>query len=170
MRTIVLVALSYCVVTRLFELVLSRRNLRALGSSARVVRSDGMLAIVCVHVAWFAGIAAEELALGPRAIPETIRWSAAFLYVLSEGVRGWCILALGARWNVRVVVCPGAERIRGGPYAFLPHPNYAAVVLELLALPLVHSAWLTAVVYSLANAAVLRLRIRAENRALGYVG
>jgi len=81
-------------------------------------------------------------------------------------LRWWCIVTLGRQWNTRVVVVPGAGRITGGPYRFLSHPNYVAVVVEGIALPLVHTAWLTALVFTVLNAALLRTRISVENGAL----
>jgi methyltransferase len=86
--------------------------------------------------------------------------------VAAQGLRWWCITVLGHQWNTRVVVVPGARRVEGGPYRFLRHPNYVAVIVEGIALPLVHSAWVTAIVFSLLNALLLRMRIRAENAAL----
>lgn len=86
----------------------------------------------------------------------------------SQGLRWWCITTLGRRWNTRVIVLPQAPLVRDGPYRWLHHPNYVAVVAEGLALPLVHTAWLTAAVFTLANAALLRVRLRVENSALGY--
>ena len=83
-------------------------------------------------------------------------------------VRWWCATTLGKHWNPRLIIVPGAELVRSGPYRWVHHPNYMAVAAEVVALPLVHSAWLTAIVFTIANAAVLRVRISAENRALGY--
>jgi methyltransferase len=73
---------------------------------------------------------------------------------------------LGRQWNTRVIVVPGAQRVTGGPYRFVSHPNYVAVVAEVVALPMVHTAWITAVGFSVLNAAVLRTRIKVENDAL----
>jgi methyltransferase len=84
----------------------------------------------------------------------------------SQGLRWWCITTLGPRWNTRVIVVPGLPLVASGPYRLLRHPNYVAVVVEGVALPLVHAAWVTAVVFSLANAALLRVRLRTENDAL----
>jgi methyltransferase len=83
-----------------------------------------------------------------------------------QGLRWWCIRTLGPQWNTRIVVVPGLPRISGGPYRFLPHPNYVAVIVEGAALPLVHTAWLTALIFSVLNAWLLTVRIRAENAAL----
>jgi methyltransferase len=84
----------------------------------------------------------------------------------SQTLRWWCIVTLGPQWNTRVIVVPGATRVATGPYRWLSHPNYVAVVAEGIALPLVHTAWLTAVVFTALNALLLRTRLRVENAAL----
>ena len=86
--------------------------------------------------------------------------------LLATGLRYWAIGTLGRCWNTRIVVVPGAPPVVGGPFRFLRHPNYLAVILEIAFLPLLHGAWITAAVFSLANAALLRVRIAAEERAL----
>jgi methyltransferase len=88
------------------------------------------------------------------------------LVVASQALRWWCIATLGRRWNTRVIVVPGMPPVRSGPYQFLRHPNYVAVVVEGVALPLVHAAWITAVVFTVLNAALLAVRIRVEDAAL----
>ncbi len=84
----------------------------------------------------------------------------------AQGLRWWCITTLGHQWNTRVVVIPDAVRVTNGPYRFFSHPNYVAVVVEGIALPLVHTAWVTAAVFTALNAVVLQTRIRVENTAL----
>jgi methyltransferase len=86
--------------------------------------------------------------------------------VAAQGLRWWCIRTLGPQWNTRIVVVPGAPRITGGPYRWLAHPNYVAVVAEGVALPLVHTAWITAVTFTVLNAGLLTVRIRVEAAAL----
>jgi methyltransferase len=86
--------------------------------------------------------------------------------VAAQGLRWWCIRTLGLQWNTRIVVVPGAPRITGGPYRWLAHPNYVAVVAEGVALPLVHTAWITAVTFTVLNAGLLTVRIRVEAAAL----
>jgi methyltransferase len=88
------------------------------------------------------------------------------IVLCAQGLRWWCIASLGRQWNTRVIVVPGAPRVTGGPYRFLSHPNYVAVVVEGLALPMVHTAWITAIVFTVLNAALLRTRINVENDAL----
>jgi methyltransferase len=94
-------------------------------------------------------------------------WPMLALVVLSQVLRWWCVGTLGHRWNTLVIVLPQAPLIRRGPYRWLHHPNYVAVVVEGVALPLVHTAWLTAASFTLANALLLSVRIRVENAALG---
>jgi methyltransferase len=90
--------------------------------------------------------------------------------VLAQALRWWCIRTLGPQWNTRVIVVPGMPRVTGGPYRWMKHPNYVAVVVEGIALPLVHTAWITAVVFTVLNAWVLRVRLADENRALMMLG
>ena len=86
--------------------------------------------------------------------------------VAAQILRWWCIATLGHQWNTRVVVVPNAGRVTRGPYRLFSHPNYVAVVAEGIALPLVHSAWITALVFTAANAVLLWVRISVENKAL----
>ena len=91
------------------------------------------------------------------------------LALASQALRWWCIATLGHRWNTRVIVVPDLPLVRRGPYRWFRHPNYVAVVVEGFALPLVHSAWITATVFTAVNAALLTVRIRVENSALGLL-
>ena len=93
-------------------------------------------------------------------------WSMLALVIAAQGLRWWCITTLGRQWNTRVVVIPGAPRIDGGPYRWISHPNYVAVAIEGLALPLVHSTWITALAFTTLNAALLSTRVSVENSAL----
>jgi methyltransferase len=101
----------------------------------------------------------------PDVVP-VLAWAMLALVAISQGLRWWCIATLGRQWNTRVIVVPGAARVTGGPYRWIPHPNYVAVVVEGLALPLVHSAWATAIVFTALNGSLLATRIRAEDAAL----
>jgi methyltransferase len=94
-----------------------------------------------------------------------------FLVGCAQALRYWVILTLGPRWNVRIIVIPGEPLVTSGPYRYLRHPNYLAVIVEAMAIPLVHSAWLTAVGFSAFNALMLVVRIRCEEEALArYCG
>ncbi len=151
---------------RVAELVVSRRN--AAWSFARGGVESGRRhfpAMVVLHTALLVGALAEVWAADRPFVP-WLGWAALVLAVASQGLRWWCITTLGRRWNTRVIVVPGLPLVTGGPYRWLSHPNYVAVVVEGVALPLVHAAWVTALVFTLANAALLTVRLRVENRAL----
>jgi methyltransferase len=153
-------------VERVAELVVSKRNLawsRVRGGTE--YGAGHYPAMVVLHTALLAGCLIEVAALHRPFIP-AVGWPMLAVVVAAQGLRWWCITTLGHRWNTRVVVIPGASRITGGPYRLIPHPNYVAVVIEGIALPLIHSAWLTAVVFTVLNAVLLRTRIRVENTAL----
>jgi methyltransferase len=122
-------------------------------------------AMVVLHLALLLGCLLEPLVTDRPFIP-ALGWSMVVVVIGAQVLRWWCITTLGHQWNTRVVVIPGAPRVTGGPYRFVPHPNYVAVVVEGIALPLVHSAWLTALAFTALNAVLLRARIRVENSAL----
>ena len=147
------------------ELVWARANLAGLLARGGVfVPQDGMTGMVVVHVAWFAGIAAERLFLGAR-MPAATAVPLLVAVVCVEALRAWMLVTLGRRWTVRVVVLPGERPVRRGPYRFLRHPNYLVVTLELLLIPLWLGAWRTALAVLLPHAWTLRTRLRAEERA-----
>jgi methyltransferase len=152
-------------VQRSLELLYSRRNERRLRARGAVERGGGHYpAIVAIHALWLLSTLVEGLLRGP----EPPAWwplpLAAFLLV--QPLRYWAILSLGENWNTRILVVPGGKLVRGGPYRYFPHPNYVVVAVEVLTLPLIFGAWITAVVFSLLNAALLYVRIKTENRAL----
>lgn len=162
-----LVLLALFAAERLFELGLSRRNARrAFAQGAVEVGQRHFRAMSALHTLFLLCCGVEVLFLH-RAFPPVLGWLALAGCGLAQGLRYWAIATLGPRWNVRVIVLPGAPPVTGGPYRFIRHPNYVAVVLEILLLPLVHGAYLTAIAFTLANAALLAVRIRAEERALG---
>ncbi len=155
-------------IERLAELVVSQRNARwSFAQGAREFGRTHYAAMVGIHTALLIGCVVEPWALHRPFIP-WLGWPMLAVVALSQGLRWWCISTLGRRWNTRVIVLPDAPLVAEGPYRWLHHPNYVAVVAEGVALPLVHTAWLTAVAFTLANALVLRVRLRVENSALGY--
>jgi methyltransferase len=152
------------VVQRLLELRVSRDHearLRARG--AREAGAAHYPWMIAVHAAWFVAWLVELSVFGARAW-----WGSAplaWIAVCAEALRWWAIRTLGDRWTTRVLVLPDASPITGGPYRWLRHPNYTAVFVQLVALPLVFGAWRAALFGALAYALVLRFRIRAENAA-----
>jgi methyltransferase len=155
-------------IERLLELVVSRRNARwSFAQGAREFGRSHYPVMVVLHSALLVGCVAEPWALH-RPFIAWLGWPMLAVVALSQGLRWWCISTLGKRWNTRVIVLPAEPLVKLGPYRWLHHPNYVAVVAEGFALPLVHTAWVTALVFTLANAALLRVRLRVENSALGY--
>jgi methyltransferase len=151
---------------RVAELVVSKRNLAT--SKARGGSEFGAghyPVMVVLHTALLASCLIEVLALHRPFVP-VLGWSMLAVAVAAQALRWWCITTLGWQWNTRVIVVPGAARVTGGPYRYLSHPNYVAVALEGVALPLVHTAWITALAFTVLNAALMMARIRVENAAL----
>jgi len=154
---------------RLVELVVSRRNARWSFDRGGVESGRGHFPpMVLLHTGLLVGAVAEVWLLDRTFVP-VLGWTMLALVVASQGLRWWCITTLGPQWNTRVIVVPGLPLVSGGPYRFLPHPNYVAVVVEGIALPLVHTAWVTAVTFTVLNAVLLRTRISAETRALRHL-
>lgn len=152
---------------RLVELLRSERNARASLARGGVEAGRGHYRpLVAAHVAFLAGCALEPWLL-PRPWPPAAALAALAVALLAMALRWWAVLTLGPRWSTRVVVVPGLPPVTGGPYRWLRHPNYLAVLIELLAVPLVAGAIWTALLATVANAALLTVRIRAEERALG---
>ena len=160
-----MLAVSVVALQRLFELVLARANERKARALGAVERGQGHYPfVVALHVLWLVSTLVEGLLRGPD-FPAYWLVSLA-LFLLVQPLRYWAILSLGENWNTRILVVPGANLVRRGPYRYLSHPNYVVVVVEILAFPLTFGAWITALVFTVLNAAVLSLRIREENRAL----
>lgn len=157
-------------VERIAELVVSTRNARwsfARGGvefgrrhfAPMVALHTGLL-LACLAEVWF----------GNRPFIPWLGWPMLVLVLASQALRWWCIAVLGPRWNTRVIIVKDLPLVARGPYRWLKHPNYIAVVVEGFALPLVHTAWITALVFTVLNAVLLlAVRIPVENRALATV-
>ncbi|WP_306320001.1 MULTISPECIES: isoprenylcysteine carboxyl methyltransferase family protein [unclassified Streptomyces] len=161
-----LVLLAAITAERLLELVVAKRNARWAAARGGVEYGRGHYPVMVVlHVGLIAGTLAE-VALVPREFTPAVGWPALTAVVLANVVRGWCMHALGPQWNTRVIVVPGMPLVTTGPYRWTRHPNYLIVILEGFALPLVYSAWITATLFTVADAALLSVRMRVENRVL----
>ena len=151
---------------RIVELRISADHVRRASARGGIEAGAGHYPVmVALHAAFLAACPIEAWLLHRRWIPAL---GVPMLGVLggAYALRWWAIATLGDRWSTRVIWVPGDRLVTSGPYRWMRHPNYVAVVMEFAALPLVHTAWLTAVVFSAFNAMVLRTRIRAENAAL----
>lgn len=155
--------LAFVTLQRLAELVLARQNTRRLLElGAREFAPGHYPLIVAVHTAWLA-------ALWWLAPGKPIHWPLLALFIALQLGRIWVLRALGPRWTTRIIVLPGAPLVSTGPFRFVSHPNYLVVIGEIAVLPLVFGLWEVALVFSVLNAIVLTIRIRAENHALSQV-
>ena len=162
-----LLFLAVIAAERGIELILSARHARwSFARGGVEVGRRHFVAMKALHSAFFVAAASEVIFLH-RPWILWIGFSMLVCVGLAQALRYWAISTLGARWNTRIIVVPGLPAVTGGPYRWVRHPNYIAVFVEGLAIPLVHSAYLTAAVFTLLNAVVLAIRIRCEEKALG---
>lgn len=160
--------LLVCVIglERAVELVVAERNRRWSFTRGGTEFGAGHYpAMVILHTGLLVGCLLEVAALHRPFLP-ALGVPMLTLVAAAQVLRWWCITTLGRQWNTRVIVIPGASRVTDGPYRLVPHPNYVAVIVEGFALPLVHSAWITALVFTLLNAVLLKARLDVENTAL----
>ena len=153
--------LGLVTLSRLAELPIASANTRRLiAAGGHEIAAGHYPAIVALHAAWLGAL--WWLAPGR---PVSLPFLAAFGLV--EVARIWTLQTLGRRWTTRIIVVPGETLVRRGPYRFVNHPNYVVVIAEIALLPLVFGLWQVALIFSALNAAMLTVRIRAENQALG---
>jgi len=155
---------------RVLEVAIARRNLASVQHRGGIVVERGSLrAAVVIQVAWMAACALEPTVLARPFVPAL---AAPMLLVVAAAMalRYWAVVTLGDRWNLAVVVVPGEPPVTAGPYRIVRHPNYLAVLLEAFALPLAHTAWLTAATLGTAIAVLTARRIRLEEAALAGGG
>lgn len=153
--------IAFLALQRLAELAIARRNTRAALAAGAVEHGAAHYPlIVALHAGWLLCIAAFgwDQAIRPG-------WLA--LFVVLQGLRVWVLATLGPRWTTRIIIWPGRPLVMRGPYRWISHPNYAVVVAEIVVAPMVLGLTGVAIVFTFLNAAVLALRIGAENRALG---
>ncbi|MSP75160.1 MAG: hypothetical protein EXR12_03395 [Rhodospirillaceae bacterium] len=158
-----LLVLLFVSLQRLGELVLARRNTaRLLEHGAIEVARDHYPLIVGLHTLWLAGL--WYLALTRGLTPDLLLLA---VFIVLQGLRVWVLATLGPRWTTRIIVVPGEQLVTKGPYRYFSHPNYWVVIGEILVLPLMFGLLWYGLVFSLLNLAVLWVRVRAENKALG---
>lgn len=163
-----LILLAAIAIQRLAELRLSQRNTRWAMERGGVEFGQGQLAAMKVlHTLFLVGCGVEVVALDRPFVP-AIGIPMLVVVVACQGVRWWTMRALGHYWNTRVIVVPDMVPVTSGPYRWVRHPNYLAVIAEGIAIPMVHGAWITATAFTLANAVLMRKRIRCEEKALAF--
>jgi len=153
-------------IQRVWELGVSNRHLRALKARGAIEVGTGHYPwMVALHTAFFVSCVAEVWLLD-RPWRPVVAGVAVIILGAALTLRWWTLSTLGDRWTTRVLLVPGEELVSSGPYRWLRHPNYLAVVFEIAAIPMIHCAWLTALVFTIANLVLLRERIRVEEEAL----
>jgi methyltransferase len=154
---------------RLVELVISKRHAAAALARGGIEHGRRHFPwMVALHTGLLIACIVEVVAF-ERPFIAALGWPMLVIALLCQAGRYWVIASLGEQWNTRVIVVPGAARVTRGPYRYswLRHPNYWIVAIEGIALPLVHTAWVTALIFTALNAVLLLgFRIPIENRAL----
>jgi len=157
--------ISIVIVQRLIEVVIARRNeKRMLSAGAYEVGASHYPFMLTLHVSFFLSLITEVLLL-ERTISPLFLWLF-ILFLLVQALRVWCLASLGPFWNTKIIILPGANVVKKGPYLFIRHPNYLVVCIEIMLLPLMFQAYLTAICFTILNFAMLAVRIPTEERAL----
>ncbi len=152
---------------RIVELVISARNARWAVARGAIEAGKGHYPVMAVfHTLFIVSCGAESVLLR-RVFPGALGWIALVGALAAQALRYWAIITLGRRWNTRIIVLPGVAPMTSGPYRLIRHPNYLAVVMEMISVPMIYGCWITAAVFSAGNALLLRVRIKAEESALG---
>lgn len=160
MLTLNILILTFVTMQRLSELMLAKRNTASLLARGGIEKSPGHYAfIVVMHAAWL-------ILLWVFASNTQINFWWLALFIMLQFLRVWVIATLGERWTTRIIVLPGEARVQRGLYRYIAHPNYVIVVAEIIALPMALGLPWIALVFTLLNATILRVRIRAEAKAL----
>lgn len=161
-----LLFITVIIVQRLFELMVARRNERWMKERGALEFGRGHYPwIVLIHVLFFISYIAEVYIFNKGLSPY---WGLMLLlFVLTQAGRMWVLFSLGRFWNTKIIVLPGANIVRKGPYRFIKHPNYVIVAVEFLVIPFMFQAYITAIVFTLLNIIILSIRIPAEEKALG---
>ncbi|MER2107497.1 MAG: isoprenylcysteine carboxylmethyltransferase family protein [Solibacillus sp.] len=154
----------FVVMQRLIELLVAKRNEKQMRErGAYEVGAQHYPWMILLHTSFLCGLFIEvELGSTPNVALLAI-------FCCLQLARIWCIRSLGSFWNTKILILPGAQLVAKGPYAYVRHPNYVIVCLEILVLPLMFGAYVTAILFTLLNAAMLTVRILVEERALRVV-
>lgn len=160
------VIIALTAIERLVELYFSKRNAKwSFRYGGHEVGQTHYIYMVVLHTGFLLACVAE-VHFFAREFTPAFGYALIVAAFMLQGLRWWCITTLGFRWNTRVIIVPGLPRVTGGPYRWFSHPNYIAVVLEGIVLPMIHNAYITAIAFTVLNAILLKVRIRIENQAL----
>ena len=159
------VVISIVILQRLVELVVAKRNEKWMRSQGAYEAGAAHYPImVAMHIAFFISLLAEVILLA-RSL-SAIWIILLVIFLVAQVARIWCLTSLGKFWNTKIIILPGADVVQKGPYKWVRHPNYVIVTTEVLVLPLLFGAYLTAIIFTLLNVWMLSVRIPAEEKAL----
>ncbi|KAA0964833.1 isoprenylcysteine carboxyl methyltransferase [Sporosarcina sp. ANT_H38] len=159
------IVISIVIIQRLVELVVAKRNEKWMRSQGAFEAGAAHYPImVSMHIAFFISLLAEDFLFDRSVSSVWILFLVIFL--VAQVARIWCLASLGKFWNTKIIILPGADVVQKGPYKWVRHPNYIIVTTELLVLPLMFGAYITAIIFTLLNAWMLSVRIPAEEKAL----
>src|SRR3972149_7594213 len=157
--------LLFVILQRLTELLIAKRNERTLKAQGGIeFDKNGYRVIVIMHVAFFVSLICEKVFLSRMLNSYWIIFAA--LFGVAQFLRYWAIKSLGVYWNTKILVLPNHQLINRGPYKYLRHPNYIAVIMELAVIPLLFSCYITPIVFSVINLLLLNRRVRVEEMVL----
>lgn len=159
------VVITIVIIQRFIELIIAKRNetwMRSEGAFEAGAKHYPLM--VTMHVLFFISLVLEVFIVNRPLSPAWIALLTVFL--VAQALRVWCLTSLGKFWNTKIIILPDANVVRKGPYAFIRHPNYVIVTTELLVLPLIFSAYFTAILFTMLNIWMLSVRIPTEEKAL----
>jgi len=158
----------FLVFQRQIELFVARRNEQLVRKEGAVEYDrEGYKYIVMLHAGFFISLLAENMLLNRQLNKYSVILFGVFIF--TQLLRYWAIASLGKYWNTRILVVPGIKLVTRGPYKYIKHPNYLAVIIEIAVIPLIFSCYITAIVFSLLNLVTLRRRISIEENALKQI-
>ncbi|HWK22435.1 MAG TPA: isoprenylcysteine carboxylmethyltransferase family protein [Ureibacillus sp.] len=161
----ILLFILIVILQRIIEVIIAKRNeKRMLAAGAYEAGASHYPYMIALHVSFFISLLTETFLFDRTISPIFLLLFPLFLLV--QGLRVWCLASLGPFWNTKIIILPGANVVKKGPYNFIRHPNYLVVSIEILLLPLMFQAYFTAICFTLLNFAMLAVRIPTEEKAL----
>lgn len=165
MNTLFIIFYIFLIFQRQIELFVAKRNEQIVRKEGAVEYDrEGYKYIVLLHAGFFISFLAEKIILNRDLNNYSVILFAVF--IITQLIRYWAIASLGKYWNTRILVVPGLNLVTNGPYKYIRHPNYIAVIIEIAVIPLIFSCYITAIVFSILNLVTLRRRISIEENAL----
>ncbi|RWZ60313.1 hypothetical protein EQV77_03195 [Halobacillus fulvus] len=165
MELILLILFLFIVIQRLMELVVARSNRKWMLQRGAIEYGEGHYALfIVLHVSFFVSILLESFSITYPYVP--LFWPAFIVFAGLQVLRIWCMTTLGRRWNTRILVLPDEKPVQKGLYKYISHPNYVIVFFELIVIPVMFQAYVTALVFPALHLLVLRVRIPVEEKAL----